>query len=139
MFTKGERAVRGWINREAGINIYTLLLLSRFSRVQLCAIPETAAYQAPPSLGEFCPYHTIIFFLLYKHSYSWNHRTFILLYKASVIQHDVLRTDSFQFSSVAQSCPTLCSPMDCSMPGFPIHHQLPEPTQTHVRCVGDAI
>ena len=51
MFTKGERAVRGWINREAGINIYTLLLLSRFSRVQLCAIPEMAAQQAPPSLG----------------------------------------------------------------------------------------
>ena len=34
-----------------------------------------------------------------------------------------------QFSSVTQSCPTLCDPIDCSMPGFPIHHQLPEPTQ----------
>ena len=34
------------------------------------------------------------------------------------------------FSSVAQSCPTLCSPMDCSMPGFPVHHQLPELVQT---------
>ena len=41
-----------------------------------------------------------------------------------------LRT--FQFSSVAQSCPTLCDSMDSSMPGFPVHHQLPEPTQTHV-------
>ena len=38
-------------------------------------------------------------------------------------------------SSVAQSCPTLCSPMDCSMPGFPVHHQLPELTQTHVHLV----
>ena len=37
-----------------------------------------------------------------------------------------------QFSSVAQSCLTLCDPMDCSMPGFPVHHQLPELTQTHV-------
>ena len=36
-----------------------------------------------------------------------------------------------QFSSVAQSCPTLCSPMDCSTSGFPVHHQLLEPTQTH--------
>ena len=36
-----------------------------------------------------------------------------------------------QFSSVAQSCPTLCDPVDCSMPGFPIHHQLPEFTQNH--------
>ena len=35
-------------------------------------------------------------------------------------------------SSVAQSCPTLCDPMDCSTPGFPVHHQLPEFTQTHV-------
>ena len=44
-----------------------------------------------------------------------------------------------QFSSVAQSCPTLCDPMDCSTPGFPIHHQLPEFTQTHVHWIGDAI
>ena len=44
-----------------------------------------------------------------------------------------------QFSSVAQLCLTFCDPMDCSMPGFPVHHQLPEPTQTHVHWVGDAI
>ena len=44
-----------------------------------------------------------------------------------------------QFSSVTQSCPTLCDPMDCSMPGFPVHHQLPEFTQTNVHRVGDAI
>ena len=46
---------------------------------------------------------------------------------------------SVQFSSVAQSCPTLCVPMSQSTPGLPIHHQLPESTQTHVHCVGDAI
>ena len=44
-----------------------------------------------------------------------------------------------QFSSVAQLCPTLCTLMDCSMPGFPVHHQLPEPTQIHVHPIGDAI
>ena len=44
-----------------------------------------------------------------------------------------------QFSSVAQSCPTLCNPMDYSTPGFPVHHQLPEPTQTHVHRVSDAV
>ena len=44
-----------------------------------------------------------------------------------------------QFSSVAQSCPTLCDPMNRSMPGLPVHHQLPEFTQTHVHRVGDAI
>ena len=44
-----------------------------------------------------------------------------------------------QFSSVAQSYPTLCNPMDCSTPGFPVHHQLPELAQTHVHRVSDAI
>ena len=47
--------------------------------------------------------------------------------------------ESNQFSSVAQSCPTLCNPMDCSTSGLPVHHQLLEFTQTHVYWVGDAI
>ena len=42
-------------------------------------------------------------------------------------------------NSVAQSCPTLCNPMNCSTPGLPVHHQLPESTQTHVHWVGVAI
>ena len=46
---------------------------------------------------------------------------------------------SVQFSSVAQSCPTLCDPMNHSTPGLPIHYHLPEFTQTHVHRVGDAI
>ena len=44
-----------------------------------------------------------------------------------------------QFSSVAQSCPTLCDPMNRSTPGLLVHHQLPESTQTHVHRVGNAI
>ena len=44
-----------------------------------------------------------------------------------------------QFSSVAQSCPALCGPMNCSTPGLPVHHQLPEFTQTHVHWVRDPI
>ena len=44
----------------------------------------------------------------------------------------------FQFSSVAQSCPILCDPMDCSTPGLPVYHQLPELALTHVYWVGDA-
>ena len=48
-------------------------------------------------------------------------------------------TNSVQFSSVTQLCPTLCNPMNCSTPGFPVHHQLPELAQTHTRWVGDAI
>ena len=46
---------------------------------------------------------------------------------------------SVQCSSVAQSCLTLCDPMNCSTPGLPVHHQLPEFTQTHVHWVSDAI
>ena len=46
---------------------------------------------------------------------------------------------SVQFSSVAWLCPTLSDPVDCSRPGFPVHHQLPELAQTHVPQVGDAI
>ena len=46
---------------------------------------------------------------------------------------------NIQFSSVAQSCPTLCDPMDCSTPGLPVHPQLPDFTQTHVHWVRDAI
>ena len=53
-------------------------------------------------------------------------------YKATTLQ-------SVQFSSVAQSCPTLCDPMNRSTPGRPVHHQLPEFTQTHVHLVRDAI
>ena len=44
----------------------------------------------------------------------------------------------FQFSSVAQSCPTLCDPMNRSIPGLPVHHKLPESTQTHAHRVNDA-
>ena len=62
--------------------------------------------------------------------------------KASILQHSVFfmfQLGIIQFSSVAQSCLTLCDPMNCSMPGLPVHHQLPEFTQTHVHWVCDAI
>ena len=58
----------------------------------------------------------------------------------SLLSRFFLRTfSSVQFSSVAQSCLTLCDPMDCSTPGLPVHHQLPEFTQTHLYWVCDAI
>ena len=53
--------------------------------------------------------------------------------------HSWVITHSVQFSSVAQSCPTLCDPMNCSMPDLPVHHQLLEFTQTHVHWVGNVI
>ena len=61
--------------------------------------------------------------------------------------HDVFKiylqypfpSTSVQFSSLAQSCPALCDPMNCSTPGLPVHHQFSELTQTHDHWVGDAI
>ena len=60
-------------------------------------------------------------------------------FSESVFLKTLQHLSSVQFSSVAQSCPTLCDPMNHSTPGFPVHHQLPEFTQTHVHRVGDAI
>ena len=69
---------------------------------------------------------------MYDTSYKYNARDYISRDSTRVIK-------VVNFSSVAQSCPTLCDLMDCSTPGFPVHHQLPEFIQTHVHLVGDAI
>ena len=58
---------------------------------------------------------------------------------ANMFQTTCDRVTSVQLSSVSQSCPTLCNPMDYTMPGFPVLHQLPELAQTHVHRVSDAI
>ena len=57
----------------------------------------------------------------------------------SCLPHQAQMKPAFQLSSVTQSCLTLCDPMNLSIPGLPVHHQLPESTQTHVHQVGDAI
>ena len=63
-----------------------------------------------------------------------------MLSEISQIKKDKYWTFSIiQLSSVTQSCPTLWDPMNCSMPDLPVHHQLPESTQTHVQWVSDAI
>ena len=63
----------------------------------------------------------------------------VLLNMLSRLVITFLPRSSVQFSPVAQSCPTLCDPMNSSMPDLPNHHHLPEFTQTHVHWVGDAI
>ena len=66
---------------------------------------------------------------------TWN-----FSYITNCMDSDIRSTTySVQFSSVTQSCPTLCDPMNRSTPGLPVHHQLPEFTQTHIHRVGDAI
>ena len=83
-------------------------------------------------------YH--IHFKLQNHIWGSNNLELLLnqLLKMS-LQTIILSYFNFQFSSVTQPCPTLCIPMDCSTPGFPVHHQLPELAPTHVHWDGDAI
>ena len=69
---------------------------------------------------------------LFIYIYSW----LLSCYKG---RDEYLQKKTFAQSVVAQSCPTLCDTMDCSTPGFPVHHQLPELAQTYVHQVGDAI
>ena len=65
--------------------------------------------------------------------------------KSNITSNHLIRRNTLyifpqrQFSSVTQSCPTLCDPMECSTPGFPVHHQLPKLAQTHVHQAGDAV
>jgi len=61
------------------------------------------------------------------------------LLEATLIKLWSALSTSLQFSSVQSLIPTLCNPMECSTPGFPVHHQLPELAQTHVHGVSDAI
>ena len=68
-----------------------------------------------------------------------NKRLTTILFQGLHQRGQQLRRGSVQFSSVAQSCPTLCDPTNRSTPGLPVHHHLPEFTQTHVHRVGDAI
>ena len=74
---------------------------------------------------------------------SDRHRLESCLPHSLAVQTLASGSSSVQFSSVqfsvTQLCPTLCDPMDCSTPGLPVYHQLPESTQTHVHWVGDAI
>ena len=72
----------------------------------------------------------------FKNVFSWclHYSVFIVLFLCGMVI-----TKPIQFSSVAQSCLALCGPMNCSTPGLPVRHQLPEFTQTHVHRVSDAI
>ena len=75
-------------------------------------------------------------FTLCNHKTSFSHH---IVNSLGVKYVYFVPSGSVQFSSVTQSCPTLCDPMNCSTPGLPVHHQLPEFTQTHVHRVSDAI
>ena len=83
----------------------------------------------------------LIFLLTYQsRSVSCGGWSFSLKSNMKIVSRIICQLNVLvQFSSVAQSCLTLCNPMDCSTPGLPVHHQLPEFTQTHTHWVGNAI
>ena len=99
---------------------------------KICHCFHFSSIYLPWNDGTRC--HDLIFWMLsFKPAFSLSSFTLIKrLFSFSSLS-------AIQFSSVAQLCPTLCKPMACSMPGFPVHHQLPGLTQTHVHWVGDAI
>ena len=115
------------------------------SHVWLFATPWTAACQASLSITNFW---SLLKLMSIESVMPSNHLILCrpLLLPASVFpsisvfsNDSVFSQLSVQFSSVPQSCLTLCDPMNLSTPGLPVHHQLPEFTQTHVHRVGDAI
>ena len=92
--------------------------------------------------SHFCTSHCTLFQtdLLKQGQDGENCEEVALVFETCVLVEIVIIAYTMtQFSSVTQSCPNLCDPRDCSTPGFPVHHQLPEFTQIHVHCVGDAI
>ena len=70
---------------------------------------------------------------------KWYHMYLSFSFWLTSLRMIISAANGIQFSSVAQLCPSLCDPMDCSTPGLPVHHQLQESTETHVHRVSDAI
>ena len=93
-----------------------------------------------PSRGLISQHIIQTLFLKFSNMWDWGNCLELVPWipKAWTCGRDIAH-DTLQFSSVAQLCPTLCDPMNCSRPGLPVHHQLPEFTQTHLRWVSDAI
>ena len=73
---------------------------------------------------------------IFHRTVNENRKSLLIKELLMAVRH---RMSLVQFSSVAQSCPTVYDPMSCSASDLPVQHQLPEPTQTYVHCIGDAI
>ena len=88
--------------------------------------------------------HSCTLICIHTHTFTYSHALIHTCVHTQLIQIYMYTStctlfSSVQFISGAQSCPTLCDPMNCSTSGLPVHHQPPEFTQTHVHRVGDAI
>ena len=105
----------------------SLHIHSKFSLLNFLSLKKSIAIM----IGSFLPFIYLVFVIFNS---KWK---FIKLKCSNKLS--TLFFDSVQFSSVAQSCMTICDPMNHSTPGLPVHHQLPEFPQTHVHQVSDAI
>ena len=139
-----------------------IIMLYQFSSVtQLCLTlwPHGLQHARPPCLtpasgtcsnscpsNQWChptisssvvPLKYAVYFKI--HSAYVNYISIKLEEKYDLLSFILIGIRSDQIRSVTQSCPTLCNPMNCSTPGLPVHHQLPEFTETHIHRVSDAI
>ena len=154
-------SINRWMDKEAVVHIYNVIVLSHKKEhiwVSSKEVDEPRAYYTEWSKSEREKQ------ILYTNAYVWNleicywwnylqgsnedrHRQQAYEHGSGVRKVSVGRMErvtrkltfsSVQFSSFAQSCPTLCDPMNRSMPGLPVHHHLPEFTQIYVHRVSDA-
>ena len=106
---------------------------------ELNLIHVSSSQKRPYMWPSFCECASLNLCSIKAHVLKMLGDTFERHFGVSGVGHHFRIISSVQFSSVDQSCPTLCDPMNRSMPGLPVHHQLPEFTQTHIHRVSDAI
>ena len=119
--------------------------MATHSSVLAWRIPGTAEPGGLPSVGSHRVGHdwsdlaTVTVIILYLSSFEWSDMLFSFKFSVNSMVRFSVQITNPRFSSVAQSCLTLCNPMNHSTPGLPVHHQFPGSTQTHVYQVDDAI
>ena len=119
-----------WTIREAHLNSVSRVFIGGLPHRHVAPTGLTSATQTPAS--QKTPWYSV--------TQSIQHTQQMFTTSNMVgIKYPVLSNPSVQFSSVPQSCPTLCDPMNRSTPGLPVYHQLPEFTETHVHRVSNAI
>ena len=111
-------------------NLFCFLNLSATVKTTYCycKLNDKKKFHSLSLWVSFCFANKFFCVMFLDSAYKRYHMVFVFLW-----------LNSFQFSSTTQSCLTLCDPMDCNTPRFPVQHQLPELAQTHVHQVGDAI
>ena len=127
------------------MDIWIVSQISNFWQLWIMPLQRvTYKYLSPILLGrylgmEWLDHVIILGFFTEKYQIIFYNGCTILYSQQQCMRIIQLLYNRIQFSSVTQSCLTLCDSMDCSMPGLPVHHQLLEFTQTHVHWVGDVI